>query len=147
MNNNFPVWYKLIHYWCRQRVPKGYGLTIPFIIGATDNLTIATLLNEIKESQLADKIILRICHDLNEYVLSVNDNNNPIANHLNGEKSLLYNDEKVESLNSFNEVVIYLESKYSKIIIDKTYSKNMRTGEWEEYTQSDMEIINKVISN
>lgn len=146
MNNEVPLWYKLIVYWCRQRVPKGYGLTIPFIIGTFGDKTISELFTEIKDSKLDEKVILRMCYDLNEYVLSIDDINNPIATLLDGEKALLYNDEKIESFTSFNEIIAFLESKYSQVIAEKTYSKNVRTGEWEKYTPSDIDTINKFIA-
>lgn len=147
MNNDSPVWYKLIHYWCRQRVPKGYGLTIPFVIGSLEGMTISDLLHEIKESQLTDKIILRMCYDLEEYVLSVDDIDNPIASHLSGEKALLYYDKKIESLKSFEEVIAYLDSKYSERIASETYSKNLRTRDWETYTSVDKETIINALRN
>ena len=146
MNKGKPIWYKLIEGWCRQRIPKGYGLTLPFIIGATKGLTLSQLLSEIKDFAQDEKIILQWCGDLNEYVMSLDDKDYPIATHLSGEKGLLYNDDKIESFNSFDEIVSFLENKYAQRIQDKTFSKNKRTGEWEAYTPADKEFINNVIN-
>ena len=146
MENTNPLWYKLIYYWCRQRVPKGYGLTVPFVIGATSNMTISKLLHEIKDSDINEKIILRFCEDLNEYVLSVDDKEYPIAQHLIGEQGLLYSDEKVESFESFDDVITFLESKYSNIIDDETFSKNMKTEKWEKFTSADLKTIENAIN-
>jgi hypothetical protein len=146
MNKSTPTWYKLIEHWCRQRIPKGYGLTLPFIIGVTNNPNISHLLTEIKDSEQDENIILQWCGDLNEYVLSLDDNAHPIAEHLSGEKALLYNDDKIESFKSFDEITSFLEGKYSQRIQDKTFSKNKRTDKWEAYTPADNEFINKVTS-
>jgi uncharacterized protein YozE (UPF0346 family) len=146
MQKDPPIWYKLIHYWCRQRIPTGYGLTLPFIVGAIDNMTISKLLIEIRESKLDEKIILRECSDLKEYVLSFDDDTNSVAQFLSGEKGLLYDDEKLESLNSFEEISKYLEHRYSSFIADKTYSKNKLTNIWEKYSQENKDTIHKVLS-
>ena len=146
MNKDNPTWYKLIEHWCRQRIPKGYGLTLPFIIGVTKSPTISHLLTEIKNSEQDEKIILQWCGDLEEYVLSLDDNAYPIAKHLDGEKALLYNNDKIQSFKSFDEITSFLDGIYSQRIQDKTFSKNKRTKDWEAYTPADNEFINKVIS-
>lgn len=146
MAKNIPLWYRLIHYWCRERIPKGYGLTLPFIIGAMNDSSISQLLSEIRNSSLEEKIILRKCDDLDEYVLALDEQAAPISLYLSGDKALLYNDSQIELLSSFQEVVGFMESIYNKHIAAKTYSKNIKTQSWEQYSSNDIEMIKAICS-
>lgn len=147
MSTHKTTWYKLICYWCQKRNPKGYGLTIPFIIGVEEKMTISQLLTAVKNSDYDYKVILRWCNDLNEYVLSIPDEyTNPFVDRMNGDKSLLYAEEELSSL-SFNEVVRFIENKYSDIIERENYSKNMSTRDWEPFTKKDKILIQKALDS
>jgi hypothetical protein len=140
-----PNWYNLIHYWCREHKPKGYGLTIPFIIGAQENITISELLEEIVKSD--KKVILQWCNDLQEYVLSLDDLTNPYAKYLHGEGGLKYYDEKIEELGSLDDVISFLEKKYSDCIKNKCFSKNKSTKTWQVFTANDLNVIKAAKAN
>lgn len=141
-----PSWYKLISYWCTKRKPKGYGLTLPFLIGATEYSTIEDLLTEISNTKTAECIILRFCGDREEYVLSLDDSSYPLINHLSGQSNLLYDDEKIESFKCFKEVTNFLTEKYSDSINSGLFSKNMQTNEWEIFSNDDKDFINKALT-
>lgn len=140
-----PNWYKLIFFWCRRHTPTGFGLTLPFIVGAIENMTITKLLIEIKDSNFEEKIIIRECSNLNEYVLAFDEIKNPISQYLLGEGGLRYENDKLESIGSFEEISNYLEDRYASPILNKTFSKNIRTNMWEEYNQDDNDIIDKAL--
>lgn len=144
--DNQPSWYKLIHYWCSKRKPKGYGLTLPFLIGSTELSTIEELLSEISDTKTPESIILRFCCDRQEYVLSLDDSSYPLSTHLSGQNNLLYDDEKIESFETFAEVIDFLTEKYSPIISCGLYSKNMNTNEWESFSNSDNDFISKALT-
>jgi hypothetical protein len=141
-----PSWYKLIHYWCTKRKPKGYGLTLPFLIGATEFSTIEELITEISNTETAESIILRFCGDREEYVLSLDDSSYPLTNHLSGQNNLLYDDEKIESFKTFTEVIEFLNKKYSETINSGLFSKNMQTNKWETFTSDDNDFITKALT-
>lgn len=144
--DNKPSWYKLIHYWCSKRKPKGYGLTLPFLIGATEFSTIEELLTDVSNTETAEKIILRFCGDREEYVLSLDDSSYPLANHLSGQNNLSYDDEKIESLKTFTEVIEFLDEKYSGTINSGLFSKNMQTNEWEDFSSNDNDFISTALT-
>jgi hypothetical protein len=143
---NQPSWYKLIRYWCSKRKPKGYGLTLPFIIGATELPTIEDLLTEISNTKTTESIILRFCCDREEYVLSLDDSSYPLSNHLAGQNNLLYDDEKIESFKNFSEVIEFLNDKYLGTINSGLFSKNMKTNEWEIFSSDDNDFISKALT-
>lgn len=144
--DNQPSWYKLIQYWCTKRKPKGYGLTLPFLIGATELSTIEELITEISNTETAESIILRFCGDREEYVLSLDDSLYPLTNHLSGQNNLLYDDEKIESFKTFTEVIEFLNEKYSETINSGLFSKNMQTNEWEIFSSDDNDFISKALT-
>lgn len=141
---NKPVWFKLIHYWCRAKKPKGFGLTIPFIIGAEEDKTISDLILEITKSD--KKVILQWCNDLQEYVLSFDDQTHPFAKYLEGEGGLMYYDENIEEMESISDVISYFEKRYSDCIKNKAFSKNKMTKTWQGYTDEDLSFIRTVLS-
>ncbi|MAL16850.1 MAG: hypothetical protein CL670_07330 [Balneola sp.] len=143
-----PTWYKLIVTWCQERKPKGYGLTIPFVLGVEIDLTIQELLTEIKDSEYEFNIILQRCEDLDEYVLSIPDKyTNPFVSKMKGDGSLRYNEEELIKLNSFQEVIDFISEKYEKVIAKKKFSKQMVTGEWGYFDEDDLQFIAEVINN
>lgn len=139
---NLPDWYKLIYSWCRKRKPKGYGLTLPFLVGATDLTSVSELLDDIRSRQTPEKVIIRFCQDRQEYVLSLDDVLHPVSTHLSGENNLLYDDDYIESIKLFSKVVDYISEKYSAPINQGLYSKNMKTNEWEVFSEEDINFIN-----
>ena len=144
--DDHPSWYKLIHYWCTKRKPKGYGLTLPFLVGATKLSTIEELITEISNIETSESIILRFCGDLEEYVLSLDDSSYPLTNHLSGQNNLLYDDEKIESFKTFTEVIEFLNNKYSETINGELFSKNMQTNEWKTFSSEDIDFISKALT-
>jgi hypothetical protein len=52
---DLPSWYKLIYYWCITRKPRGYGLTLPFLVGATEFLSVKDLLTDISNTETKEK--------------------------------------------------------------------------------------------
>ncbi|WP_020597834.1 hypothetical protein [Spirosoma panaciterrae] len=143
---NLPSWYKLIYSWCRKRKPKGYGLTLPFLVGATDFPSVSELLNDINSKQTPEKVIIRFCQNRQEYVLSLDDVSYPVSTYLSGENNLLYDDDYIESIESFSKVVDYLSGKYAAVINAGLYSMNMKTNEWEVFSGEDINFINDSLS-
>lgn len=139
---NLPDWYKLIFNWCRKHKHKGYGLTLPFLVGGTNVSSIAELLTNISDAETPEKVIIRFCHDRHEYVLALDDSYYPVSNHLTGTNNLLYDDDKIESFKSFAEVVFYLSERYLEPVTAGFYSKNMKTNEWETFSKEDISFMN-----
>lgn len=146
MRHSFPLWYSLVFNWCKVRIPRGYGLTLPFILGAIKRDNIPDLLKEIRDADLQEKIIIRMCYDLNEYVLSLDEPIHPIAPYLKGYGSLLVNDKELEALISFEHLVTFLDQKYSSMVSEQKYSKNIKSAQWGPFSNADAIFIDSVTS-
>ena len=139
---NTKYWYALIKYWSRDL--KRSGLTIPFIIGAqefadSNKLDISSLLEEIRNTETEEKIIIRYCGDLKEYVLGLDEIAYPVAKYLNGDNFILFFDSEIEQLGKFENIKKHFTQLYGAIVFEKKYSNVL--GHWEYFTEKDIEMI------
>lgn len=149
MKADIPFWYKLIYYWCRKK--NRSGLTIPFIIGAQNILLpekklmeIETLLNEIKDTQLEEKVIIHYCYDLNEFVIGLEEKDFAVSSHFHNYGSFYIGDEKTEKFGDFNKIVSEMKSTYSGFIRDGLYSKDILSSTWQPFQEKDINLIREV---
>lgn len=144
--NEVLVWYKIIYGWCLLKTPRGNGVTIPYVVGALDDYTIADLLVGIRDTETEEKVILQYCSDRHEHILSVDDPAYPIAHTLPKKHGHLYlYDDTVEALSTFEDLIHFLDGKYSGFIADGNYSINPATNEWGPYSTADLAFINRVL--
>ncbi|MDL2228573.1 hypothetical protein LJC30_06780 [Odoribacter sp. OttesenSCG-928-L07] len=130
-------WYLLIYDWCRKN--KRYGLTIPFLIGATKLSSIENLLNEINDTETPEQILFCYCDDLSEYILGLNDINSCEC------YNNLYYDKSINNIEILSKLIYLLNDQYSEIIDKGLFSKNLSTGVWEPYTKNDIDFIRRTL--
>jgi hypothetical protein len=133
-----PKWYLLVEYWCQIRKPRGYGLTIPFVIGSIGSIDIKELLLDISNIKCPEYIILRYCPYLEEYVLSFDKWLSSCSDRLKSFDNLIIYDENdiIEKMNSIDELADFFNERYSKYISESKFSLNTN-HEWIEYTEED----------
>lgn len=149
-----PYWYKLILFW--KKINKKTGLTIPFIIGAEMLVTpnqklknVTQLLGEIMNSSNENIIVLNFCNDINEYVLTLDDNpyrlikqefKSPITN-----KITLKMTPSTEILGTdFGSICESLEKRYSKQLQESTFSNTH--FKWSPFSDGDKKMIEQAMA-
>jgi len=137
------IWKNLIDYWCNE---KGrYGLTIPFLVGAerlTREMTIESLLNEIKESD--SKYLISSCGELNEYVIGIHKPEYAYINSLKQFDSIILNDSELEKVKTMEELIAKIEKEYQDLTENELYSKDYNSGKWTNFNNEDLELIETV---
>jgi len=136
-------WEKLVNYWCNEK--GGYGLTIPFLIGAerlSKEMTIESLLLEINESD--SKFLISSCGDLEEYVIGTHKPEYAYINSLKSFGSLIINDDELEKLKTMKELIEKMKNEYLEKTENELYSKNYDSGEWTAFEEDDIELIQSI---
>lgn len=142
--NNYHIWYNLLDFWCNEKRPKGYGLTIPFLVGATGIIGINELLTEISNTKRKQLVVIQFCHDLWEYVLSLAEETELQESNYKNFGYLLINDENLKKYDSLKQVIEILNKRYEPMILNKNYSKNKFTGEWYSFSNDDIHLIKEI---
>lgn len=151
MKSNAPFWYNMIYYWCR--IKNRFGLTIPFILGISSidkfnhyEISIESLLNEIINYIGDEKIILRYCEDLDEYVLDFDNPHHSLSKHSTSFGSLIIHSEILDFIKTKENLILLFENMYNEQLETKCCSKDKRNREWEKYTDNDLKNIEQALS-
>lgn len=145
-----PYWYVLINYWCRHL--NRTGLTIPFIIGAQDYFlekrvyTIERLLEEIKDTMCSEKVVIRECSHLNEYVIGLDENVYPIADLYKNFGEFCIADEELEKETDYSSLVNTLTNKYEKPVVEECFSKSVSLERWIKFNDEDIKMIKDAVN-
>jgi hypothetical protein len=148
-------WYKLIYYWCKVR--NRNGLTIPFILGSeslnnssfllSEN-AVKDLLEQIKNSSHKETFILQRCENVGEYVLGMNNEDNPmfgleVRSNSTQKTTLIATMDTSVLGKSFDEISDSLNRRYNDNLSKKKYSRN--DFSWTEYSESDKNTIKQAL--
>ncbi len=152
MDSDIPFWYNMVYYWCREK--NRFGLTIPFILGISSiekfsnyEIRIESLLNEIINYIGIEKIILRYCDDLDEYVLDFDHPYHSLSKESTSFGSLIIHPEILDFIKTKENLILFFENMYDEQLLSECYSKNLKTKNWERYSESDLySIINALKS-
>lgn len=153
MSNDTSHWYKLISYWVNVRNRE--GLTIPFIIGSQkpDNIeieTVSELLIDIVNSDLDDTITLFNCDTIGEYVLGLNNPQQPMAGieikNPETAKTMLIATTSTQILgDNLQEISESLTRKYDDCLTAKKYSLINR--QWADFSPIDKAMIEEALTS
>ena len=138
----FKPWYRLLDYWCHK---KGrYGLTIPFMVGAIKAKDIEEIFNEIRfgDDQRPYPVVLNFCKEIDEYVLSMPSAPKKYFDDCKAFERLCIDDDKLENLDTFEQLLVFMNAKYDKYIKAGTYSKD-NNGSWNGFSPTDISDIAK----
>ncbi len=115
-------------------VKGGYGFTIPYIYNIHNTnyplKTIAEIIEVFIDAP--DKYIITYCSDLEEFILGLPkpQEQGPLK-YYSRFGNLYYDEEKLGSFNTFQDLTKFIVNKYNPIIQGEKYSKNMETLKWE----------------
>lgn len=155
MNYHEYYWGRLINHWVK--VKGRNGLSIPFILGTrtlidsnfkTDNHSVSDLLNEIKNCDGDEIIILQHCENIGEYVLGLNDPKNPkdgllVPSGKNGKTKIIATLNTGVLGKTFDGIVKSLTERYNDCLTTGAYSKI--DFKWTTFSNSDLKMINEVL--
>tara|TARA_R110000850_G_scaffold102573_6_gene211921 strand:+ start:467 stop:913 length:447 start_codon:yes stop_codon:yes gene_type:complete len=143
MNSERKDWHRLIKQWCSRTTKPNRGLTIPFLIGASEKYDINLLLREISQTELEDRVVLQECPDLKEYILSTS----PVPasmEHYDKIDNLYINDDYLFKLGSLEAIINTMETLYTTTCEVGKYSKRSYPNIWEPFTEEDKAFIRAV---
>jgi uncharacterized protein YpuA (DUF1002 family) len=127
-------------------------LTIPFLIGSRsivqpqeDLLTIEGLIDQMNSH--SRPITIMFCGQIKEYVLSLLDEE---TNSIRKQYKNLYKefgnlicaDQSLDKITTLTELIKKLDSDYSEIIKNQTFSKNI--GKWASFSDKDKSQLNEI---
>lgn len=136
---------KIIYSWCIR--DGNYGKTLPYIVGAIRlklnnvDYSIKDFFQDLLRVNLDIKISL--CPDLKEYVFGTFKSEDAPKRFYN-EVNLIYYSKNELNINSYEELIIFFEDKYSEKIKDGLYSKNYYTKKWSGLTNEDNTFLNTI---
>ena len=157
MNSKTFYWKELIHYWVN--VEKRNGLSIPFILGAStvidstykiEESSVGDLLNEIKNSDGDEIIVLEHCSDIGEYVLGLENPRNRknglvIKNEKTGRPKIIATISTEVLGKTFDEIVSSLSKKYLCYLHQGNFSRiNLQ---WTKFSENDLKMINYILGD
>lgn len=113
-----------------------------------DNQSVSDLLNEIKNSDGDEIITLQHCENIGEYVLGLNDPNNPkdgllISNETTGKIKIIATLNTGVLGKTFDAVVKSLTDRYTECLINGTYSRI--DFKWTNFSDSDLITIKEAL--
>ena len=154
-----PYWYRLLYNWvCIQ---DNSGLSIPFLVGAKSISVDGVHSNEnsIKDlfhSVIADAqpkycVTLKYCNTIEAYILGLQlsaDVNEPyFKSDYNNIPALALIDSVFGKTQSIDEIVVFLEKEYNSYLLSGKYSRQNRAfGEWEAFSDADVNFIKNATS-
>lgn len=133
-------WYNLLDYWCNKKSPRGFGLTIPFLIGATKAKGTRELLMDIDRTETEKLVVLRFCSDIWEYVLSLPNAPKSFLQNYKRFDQLAIHCDYLDKLNSIEELVDHFE-RYNEVISNKKFSWNKDCRDWEPFSEQQKQMI------
>ena len=145
-----PVWYRLLYYWCYEKVPVGSGLTIPFLVGAElfaneqqRKLSIPELISEFRFHKSNKVISIRYCLNIGEYIVSLDEMCENEKSHFLHFGNFYIVEEKLATLNDYQNILDVLENRYLDMISHGKFSKDY--GKWKSFSDTDVHTINRVL--
>lgn len=145
-------WYKLLCYKCFTE--KKTGLTLPFLIGSQylcnieNPINIEQLLIEIRNSD--NKIIIKYCHQIKEYILTIDKGliSGYIKNKLEFNNLTIIPDNSfLVGIENFDHIIEAFETLYSKMIKQELFSKIVvdHNDVWIKFEKQDKILIKKAL--
>lgn len=145
-------WYKLLYYKCT--IEKKTGLTLPFLIGSQNEgnienpINIEQLLIEIKNSD--KKIIIKYCHQIKEYIFSIDEGliSGFVKNKLEFNNLTIIPDYSfLSGIEDFDHIITTFETFYSKNINKELFSKIIinHIEDWIKFEKEDKNLIQKAL--
>ena len=136
---------KLIYAWCIKE--DQYGLTLPNIIGAIRTSTtkkeysIDDFFDELPNIDLDVKI--SFCGDLEEFVIGTFKRQDAPKKYYAEINTIYYTERELE-IQSYNDLIIFFEEKYSDKIEKGLYSKNYYSKEWNNFNEKEKEFFKEI---
>lgn len=145
-------WYKLLYYKCF--IENKTGLTLPFLIGSQNEckiekpINIEQLLIEIRNSD--KKIIIKYCHQIKEYILTIDKGliSGYVKNKLEFNNLTIIPDNSfLVGIEDFDHIINAFETFYSKNIKKELFSKIIvdHNEVWIEFEEQDKNLIEKAL--
>lgn len=145
MNGEF-YWVKILNHYTK----KGYvtnGLTLPFLIGGYNHYSKAE--NAISVEKIISKfldyeipITLMKCPKIDEYIFNIMDfESSKIRNYFRQIDNIYITDSSLKNIKSTNELISFLELRYSDNLKQNYFSKDDITLKWRKF---DIEEVSKI---
>ncbi|CAA0183006.1 hypothetical protein [Tenacibaculum maritimum] len=145
----YKFWYKLLYYWCFEKIPLGSGLTVPFLIGfereygTNVNFSTDDLLKEFKNLDNGYIISIRYCDNIGAYVCCLDEKYFVSeSKYFRSFGSLFFNKADYSEKADFDDILKDFRDRYMGIISDKGYSYN--EGGWTKFNKDDLNVFNKM---
>ncbi|NQU32418.1 MAG: hypothetical protein HQ521_04220 [Bacteroidetes bacterium] len=110
-----------------------YGFTIPYLYKIEKNNNREKSINEILKflSEQTKSYIITYCDDLEEFVIGLHKREYAPLHMYQSYGQLHYDQDKIIGMNSFEDLVSFMENRYQARIDQETFSKNPDTKNWE----------------
>ena len=110
-----------------------YGFTLPYLykieLDSGREKSIIEILKFLSEAD--SKYFISFCGDLQEYIIGLPKSESPPIFMYKNFGNLYYDDDKLGTFDSFEELSEYLTNLYQLYIDNKTFSKKMESLKWE----------------
>jgi len=156
--SELPLWFKQISYYKSNNIIEN-GLTIPYLVGSyilrnqpLNGEPISSLLTSILESKLEKCAVLQKCPGIHQYVIGIDDRefcerfmkkDIRFVNSL-GKSSLFITLNACNLGNDIDKIIKEFNNLYGGYISESRFSWNKRTKDWEEFTESQKNLIRKI---
>ncbi len=152
-----PLWFRQVTYQKKNRIITN-GLTIPYLIGSYEvcgerlpENSIEFLMKEITEAELDKCAVIQKCPHIRQYVVGVDDRQfcetymrkEILFKNGKGQTSLVVTQNAKELGNDLNGLINQFENLYRLFTLQSEFSWNNETRAWENFAQSEIELIKK----
>lgn len=91
-----------------------------------------------------ETIVLQICPDLNQYIISLDDKIYPVSKYLKNYGNLYFDDE-VQNFKDFESILSFVRGRYEDAIIKEKFSYDKYNDEWKSFNDLEKNMIKIIL--